>query len=174
MKLLVVYYFVLVMSLFAASGNAKAQTPTNASRPTSEQSLQELVKEVRQLRVTLQSMNASVYKGQVMLERLKLQQEQVSRMTRELNDVRENLAEIRGQETRLKELVNRTEKGVESGTSDPRELAAAKNELDMLNQREQRLATRETQLANDLEFERAKLNDLNNRLNALELEMAPK
>ena len=44
--------------------------------------------------------------------------------------------------------------------------------LEMLNQREQRAAARETQLANDLELERAKLNDLNDRLNALELEMA--
>lgn len=34
-------------------------------------------------------------------------------------------------------------------------------------------STREVRLANDLEVERARLNDLNDRLNAFELELAP-
>ena len=43
-----------------------------------------------------------------------------------------------------------------------------------MSQREQRLAVRETQLANELEAERAKLNELNDRLNMLESELTPK
>jgi hypothetical protein len=35
------------------------------------------------------------------------------------------------------------------------------------------LVAREIRLANDLELERARLNDLNDRLNALELELTP-
>jgi hypothetical protein len=50
--------------------NASAQqSQREAVRPSSEQSLQELVAEVRQLRATLQRMNAAIYRGQVMLER---------------------------------------------------------------------------------------------------------
>ena len=42
-------------------------------------------------------------------------------------------------------------------------------------QREQRLVTRETQLATEFEAARALLNDLNDKLNALvEIEMTPK
>ena len=171
MKLSIVCLFV---SLFVVVETASAQTSTNASRPTSEQSLQELVKEVRQLRSTLQSINAAVYKGQVMIERLRLQQEQVSRTSRELTDLRENLSELRAQQHRLKELSGRVETGVETGAKHPGELASVKTELEMLSQRELRMAAREAQLSNDLELERAKLNDLNNRLNALELEMSPK
>ena len=44
----------------------------------------------------------------------------------------------------------------------------------MLNLNEARLVARETQFTNDLELERAKLNDLNDRLNAFESEMLPK
>jgi DNA repair exonuclease SbcCD ATPase subunit len=175
MKVSPVCLFVLVVSIFVMPEKALAQsTAQNLSRPASEQSLQELVKEVRQLRATIQRINAAAYKGQVMLERLKMQQEQVSRATRELNDLRENLGDIRAQQARVKELVSRTESGVEVGTKHPGELAAVKTELDMLNLREQRLAVRETQLANELELERAKLNDLNERLNTLELDMIPK
>jgi DNA repair exonuclease SbcCD ATPase subunit len=174
MKRSLLYLIVFaVCSIFLTSESAVAQS--NVARPTSEQSLQELVAEVRQLRGTLQRMNAAVYKGQVMLERLKLQQEQVTRISRELTEVRESVNEVRSQQLRIKELLNRAEAGVEVGMKHPTELAGIKAEMEAIGQREQRLAMRETQLANDLEVERAKLNDLNDRLNALvEIEMAPK
>ena len=161
----------LLFLFFLTSENVAAQA--NTSRPTSEQSLEELVREVRQLRATLQRMNSAMYKGQVMLERLKLQQDQVARITRELSEARENLSEIRAHQTRLNDLINRTEASVEKGEKDPSELAQIKDELNIHKEREQRLATREVRLATDLEMERARLNELNDRLNAFELELAP-
>jgi uncharacterized phage infection (PIP) family protein YhgE len=115
-----------------------------------------------------------MYKSQVMLERMKFQQEQFARMSRELADTRENLSEIRAAMTRLKEMLPKAEAGVESGVKHAAELAGVKAELEHLKDREQRLGTREAQLASDLELERAKLNELNDRLNALELELFPK
>lgn len=164
--------FVFVLFV-CVCGGASAQTAKPA--PTSEQSLQELVTEVRQLRATLQRMNAAVYKGQVMLERLKLQQEQVTRISKELTEVRETVQEVRMQLQRMKDMLGRAEPRVEGGAANADEVAGLKGELDLVSQREQRLSMRETQLAGELEAEKAKLNDLNNRLNALiELEMAPK
>ena len=151
----------------------KGLAQANTSRPTSEQSLEELVREVRQLRATLQRMNSAMYKGQVMLERLRLQQDQVARITRELSEARENLTEIRAHQTRLNDLIARTEASVQKGEKDPNELAQIKDELNIHKEREQRLAMREVRLANDLEMERARLNELNDRLNAFELEIAP-
>lgn len=171
MKVSLVCFLFLLVSLFVSPEKALAQA--NTSRPTSEQSLQELVREVRQLRATLQRINSAMYKGQVMLERLKLQQDQVARMTRELSDARENLGEMRAHQTRLNDLMIKTEASVQKGEKDASELAQLKGELEMLKEREQRLATREVRLANDLEVERARLNDLNDRLNAFELELAP-
>ena len=171
MKLSLVCFLFLLVSFFVMPDSALAQT--NGSRPTSEQSLQELVREVRQLRATLQRMNSAMYKGQMMLERLKLQQEQVVRMSRELADTRENLIEMRTQQTRLMESVIKMEEAVESGVKHPGDLAALKGELEVIKDREQRLAAREVQLSNDVELERAKLTELNDRLNALESELAP-
>ena len=165
-------FFLLLACVFVSAQAVKSQTVVRA---TSEQSLQELVAEVRQIRVTLQRMNAAVYKGQVMLERLKLQQELVMRISRELSEAREQIQNVRAEQAKTKEFITRLEAGVETGTKHPSELAAAKVEMDQLSQREQLLVTRETRLANELETERAKLNDLNDRLNALvEIEMAPK
>ena len=164
--------FLCLLLLFLMSGTALAQA-TSTSRPTSEQSLEELVREVRQLRTTLQRINTAMYKGNVMIERLKLQQEQVARITRELADTRENLSEIKSHQTRLSDVLPKTEAGVDTGVKHPGEVAGIKSELEMLKEREQRLIAREARLANDLELERARLNDLNDRLNALELELTP-
>lgn len=171
MKLSLVCLLLLVVSFVVAPERALGQA--NTSRSTSEQSLEELVREVRQLRATLQRINSAMYKGQVLLERLKLQQEQVARITRELTDARETLSEMKANQTRLNELVTKFEAGVEKGEKHPSELASLKVELEMLKEREPRLAARETRLANELELERARLNDLNDRLNALELELGP-
>ena len=84
-RLLVCLSVLIVCTLSLTPAKSFAQTPT----ATSEQSLQELVKEVRQLRAALQRMNATAYKGQVMLERLKLQREQVTLIERELRDTRD-------------------------------------------------------------------------------------
>jgi hypothetical protein len=167
------FLFVLLTCTFAY---ASAQQPAKSGmQPTSEQSLQELVAEVRQLRATLLRMNVAVYKGQVLLERLKLQQEQVTRISHELAQVREDVQEFRGAQQRIRAMVPRVQEGIEAGTRHPSELVELKREMEQLSDREQRSMARETRLAADLESERAILNELNDKLNALvELEMTPK
>lgn len=174
MKRLPICFLVLIAGLFLLPARAFGQSST-AVRPTPEQSLQELVTEVRQLRATLQRMNAAVYKGQVILERLKLQQEQVSRINRELRDARDNLSDLRAQQSKMKEVLGRVEADIEKGVQRDADRISLKAELEVLRQREQRLAMRETELANELEGERAKLNELNYKLNmVLEHELSPR
>jgi chromosome segregation ATPase len=90
-----------------------------------------------------------------------------------LADARETLIEIKAAQTRLNDLLTKVEAGVEKGEKHPSELASVKAEFESLKEREPRLIAREIRLANDLELERARLNDLNDRLNALELELTP-
>lgn len=175
MKLSLVSFLFLVVSFFTMPESALAQsTAANAPQPTSEQSLQDLVREVRQLRATLQRMNTAMYKGQVTIERLKLQQEHVFRIAREQRDTRENLSETRTQQNRLRQSIRSAEAGAEAGVKHPAEVAGMKSELASLREREHRFAMREAELTNELMLERAKLNELNNRLNELEVELAPK
>ena len=122
---------------------------------------------MRQLRATLQRLNAAVYKSQVMLERVKLQQEQVTRLERELRDTRENLSDLRSHQLRITEVLGRVEAGIEAGVINEKERTSLKGELEVISQREQRASSRETQLANELETERAKFNELNDKLNLL-------
>ena len=165
MKRLVVCLFVLLACvLFLTPANSFAQTAATA---TSEQSLQELVKEVRQLRAALQRMNAAAYKGQVMLERLKFHREQVTRIERELRDTRDNLSELRGQEIKLKEMLSRMDDEVATGVVSEKERTSFKAEFKVVNQRQHQAMMRESQLVTELEAERAKLNEINDKLNLL-------
>ena len=166
MKRLLVCLFVLTVgTLFLTPASSLAQTKT------SEQSLQELVTEVRQLRAALQRMNATVYKGQVMLERFKLQQEQVVRIERELRDTRDNLGDLRGEAIKIKALLGGVNDGVEAGTVNASDRVSLRAEMKKLSEREQRARMRESQLAHELQIAHTKLNELNHKLNLLEGEM---
>jgi uncharacterized phage infection (PIP) family protein YhgE len=158
-----------LLLLTANSSSAQAVKPED--RPASEKSLSALVDEVRQLRAMLQRVNQTVYKTNIMIERLKFQQEQVARLSRELDNVRENMADMRMQATKMKELLPRVEAGIENGMKHPDDLAGLKQEIEVITQRELRLAQRETQLMNELSMERSKLMELTERLNTLELEL---
>jgi len=171
MKTRIALFAFAVGCLFLTAGQTIAQSVKPEDRPASEQSLKDLVSEVRQLRAMLQRVNQTVYKTNVVIERLKFQQEQVVRLSREIDNVRENLAEMRMQATKMKEHIGRVETGIERGWYKPDELAGLKQEMDVITQRELRLAQRETQLMNDLAVERSKLMELSERLNTLELEL---
>jgi len=165
-----VVLFVGVLLFGAQAASAQATTPVSGSAPTEEQSLRDLVNEVRQLRAMLQRVTITNYKTNIVVERLKFQQEMVSRLSHELNDVRETLADTRASIARMREQASRFQAGVESGVRNPDELAAIKLEVEAANQREARLATRETQVMSDLATERMRLAELNDQLAKLELE----
>lgn len=162
-RLFVCLFVLLVCTLLLTPASSFAQTTT----ATSEQSLQELVNEVRQLRASLQRMNAAVYKGQVMLERLKMHQEQVMRIERELRDTRDNVSELRTQEAKVKQLLARASAGVTAGSVNETELVSLRAESRAINERQHHAMVRQSELTNELRGERAKLNELNEKLNAL-------
>jgi hypothetical protein len=165
---------VLSIAVLFVSANATVAQETNlgaGARPTQEQSLQDLVSEVRQLRAMLQRFNATVYKTNVVMERLKLQQDIVARHTGDLDEVREKLGETRSDIMKLRDLLKSGERNIEVGIANPDVITKYKLELNEALQREQRLAMRETQLINQLSMARNKLAELNSRLDLLETEI---
>ena len=158
--------FVVALCVLASS-SVVAQTTV-----VSEQKFEELISEVRQLRIEVQRLNASAQRVQLLLERSRSQQEIVSRLTQRLSDARDELGGIRGRQTKMTELLENAEKRKEAGLQGEAELKAISAELGELKQREQRLSERELQLSSELQAESANLNDLKTRLDKLEQEIA--
>jgi peptidoglycan hydrolase CwlO-like protein len=163
----------MVMLVLSSTRESQAQTyaSPNSGGPRQDQVVQELLGEVRQLRIALQQISVNAYRGQVLVERLRLQQEQVNRVTQELTSARNQISEMRstqlGARARLDEMENQQDKGLVSASL----TAKYKEVLEDLKRREQSLSERETQLTVQVEAERANLVELNKRLDALELEM---
>jgi hypothetical protein len=149
----------------------QSEPPPKPGSLNQDKVMQELLSEVRQLRLAIQRTSVNAYRGQVMLERLKLQQGQVNRMAQELEAVRNHINDLRSARVVLKQKLDGMEKAFDVGVLSEPQLTVAKAELDEINQREQGLTERESKLMTDLNQERATLDDLNRRLDTLEQEM---
>lgn len=150
---------------------AQTGTQTNASRTESDQVLKEILNEVRQLRADLQRLNVNAHRTQALLDRMKVQQEQVIRLTREIGNVRDELLAIQHRQVRIKEALEMLEKQKNAGLVKEEEVKVVASELEELKQREQRLMEREPQLSSELDSTRATLAQLNSRLDELEQEL---
>lgn len=103
--------------------------------------------------------------------RLRLQQEQVNRLSQELNSTRNQISDMKSTQVTAKAKLYETEKQYDKGLASESLTARYREVLEELKRHEQRLTEREIQVTAQLETERANLTDLNKRLDALELEM---
>jgi chromosome segregation ATPase len=163
--------------------NSKAlTTPANQSPQNDNvQPMQALLNEVHQLRLAIQRSNLNTYHAQVTLERLRLQQQRVDRLSEKLEEARAKLSEIRSNQVKLPEEIKRVEELL-GKEPDPinrgfkrRELESVlqtvKAELENLAQKESQAREQEAHLNGQLQTEQAKLNEVNERLDALQKEV---
>ena len=165
-------FFVFSMFIFAPRHCiAQSDSPSKSGGQGQDKVMQELLSEVRQLRLAIQRTSVNAYRGQVMIERLRLQQSQVNRISQDLETVRNHTNDLRSARVVLKQKLDGMEKQFDAGIISEPQLNLAKAELEEINQREQGLIERENKLASELSQERATLDELNRRLDALEQEM---
>jgi chromosome segregation ATPase len=165
--------FCLITLIILSSQQSYAQSEgsSRSSQVIQGQVLKELLDEVRQLRIDLLRMNGHAYRAQMVAERLRLQQEQVNRLTLELNKVNSEISDLRSTRPGLNEQIEGLEKKVETGLIPNSELKAAKAAMERLSQREQSLMEREPQLTAELSAERGNLEALKARLDEIEREI---
>jgi hypothetical protein len=147
--------------------------------------MQALVNEVRQLRLAIQGSNLGAHRSQVIIERMRSQQQTVDRVAERLRWARDEASRFRMYlplqqaeiQNRLKLIEDDLSEnlGANARRAKERELEITKQRLGMMGQEETRLRENESQLAARLQIEQTKLAELNDQLDALqrELEMPP-
>jgi TolA-binding protein len=160
---------------FIAPHSAPAQTIAGVAAETGDsQTLRLLLIEVRQLRQLLQRANLNSYRTQVLIERLRVQQGRVDRLLGELEQLRLEALDEKMSEPNIAEFTREQENQI-SREPDPTrrsEMEAVYKSLkNQIAQREQQRRERETELTIRLQTEQARLNELNDRLDALEREL---
>ena len=163
----------------ASFSNPNARMTAVKQLPQSDnaQPMQALLNEVHQLRLAIQRSNLNTYHAQVTLERLRLQQQRVDRLSEKLEKVRIELAEIRSHQAKLPEDLKQVEDNLAKET-DPNKRRELEAVLQILKREPERLAQaltqaleQEAQLIAQLQPERVKLNELNDRLDTLQKEL---
>jgi DNA repair exonuclease SbcCD ATPase subunit len=159
----------LISLLVCVSFTALAQTPAS-DVPT----LQTLLVEVHQLRIALERSTQIAPRIQIAVERLKMQQEQVGHVAKDVDDARRELDHFRTEQGRIQQRVQSIENAV-TETADPEKrrdlndaLGSSKQELDQAEKSAQQAQVREGELTSQLQSEQAKLTELNDRLNQIE------
>jgi predicted nucleic acid-binding Zn-ribbon protein len=159
----------LISLLVCVSFTTVAQTPASDA-----QTLQTLLAEVHQLRIALERSTQIAPRIQITVERLKMQQDQVARVGRQLDDVRQELDHFGTEQSRIQQRVQFIENAVNE-TTDPEkrkdlnnQLGNSKQEADQAAKSVQQIQTRESELTSQLQSDQAKLTELNDRLNQIE------
>jgi chromosome segregation ATPase len=138
------------------------------------QTLQTLLSEVHQLRLALERSTQMAPRIQIAVERLKLQQEQVARTTRLLEDLRHNMDKSRSDLSKNQQRLEAMTAEFDQST-DPnrkRELDEVTKMLKFENEQTekalQQMQAREGELAGQLQSEQPRLTELNDRLDQIE------
>jgi hypothetical protein len=163
-------------------GRGIAQTNNTAiAKSLSEASaLQEVVNELQLLRRAVERSTLTQQRAVVFVERLRLQHEVLLRLSRELEVPRRSLLEIRTTRSYLEEQVKEIERVLTTAT-DPKHrraleetMARFKSQIELSSQSEQRELAREAELRTQMTTEQSRMNELNERLDAMEREFEKK
>jgi len=156
--------------LLVAAGTAAAQT-TNPDAST----MQALLAEVRQLRHTVETKLSLGPRMQIILQRAQYQEQKVLRVQQQLDEVRKQIAAEAARQTGANERLAKIEQDIsaESDAGRRAQLEDMRTGLKMVvgNGPDQQLRARETELSNSLDTEQAALNELNEKLDALERQL---
>ncbi|MBL8186512.1 MAG: hypothetical protein JNK38_00815 [Acidobacteria bacterium] len=182
-KIRSIAFSILCLIIFCCglSGNSLAQSNKSEVAPVNSQDdtqvLRMLLNEVRQLRLTLQQTNVNAYRTQIALERLRLQQTRVDKLTRDLAELQMQMNEAASNRPRLAERLKELEASInqESDTARRANLTMEYKDLKFnLAQRdewEQQQRDHEAQLNRLLQVEQAKLSEYNEQIDSLQRDL---
>ena len=169
----------LVMFCFDSSIRAQAQTnkPADSAQGDRDQTLKQLLSEVRELRLAVQRATVSNTRFQMLIERVRVQQAHADALSRQLESVRSQVAEFKATKPQMEQQIKDAEDLLDQ-TPDPSahadlesRIKGGKANLVRLAQEDERLRNRETALDTELQGAQAKLNELNGQMDALMSEL---
>ena len=156
-----------------------AQQPGRVDAAGDQATIQALLVEVRQLRIALERSASLLPRLQLATQRIQAQQDRVDRLSRELRDFRNQMAQHTSERDRVADRLKQieSEAGQTQDLNRQKEMETAKKvlspELVRHTAREQQDRAQEVELSSQLQVEQFKLNDLSDQLNALDKQLQP-
>lgn len=165
-----------LFSTAAAQSQPKGTAGSVQTEP--DKILEQLLKEVRELRVAVQRATLINTRFQMLIERVKLQQGQVDAASRRLDNHNTEVADVRSAKHQMEQQVKEAEELLER-TTDPNgrsdmesRIKSMKANLARFGLAEEGMRNRAPTLETELQAAQAKLNELNSQLDTLMNEIA--
>jgi predicted nucleic acid-binding Zn-ribbon protein len=147
----------------------QAQKPAESAQADRDQTLRQLLAEVHELRLAVQ--RATLF--QTLIERIRVQQGHVDALTRQLETIHSQIADLKAAKPQMEQQVKDAEELLDR-TTEPNEHAdlesrikAVKGNLARLTSEDERLRNSEAALENDFQAAQSRLNELNSQLDTL-------
>jgi chromosome segregation ATPase len=165
----------LVTLCFVSSTRAQAQTnkPPDSTREDIDQTLKQLVIEVRELRLAVQRATVSSTRFQMLIERVRVQQAHVDALGRQLESVHSQVAEMKAAKPQMEQQIKDAEDMLDR-TPDPNvhselesRIKGGKANLARLILEDERLRNHETAIDTELRSAQSQLDQLNSQLDGL-------
>jgi predicted nucleic acid-binding Zn-ribbon protein len=169
--------WLLILMLVCSLAATSAQAQSITKQADDNRTMQALLNEVRLLRQTLQRTGLNAYRSQIILDRIRASNEQVLRLTRTLEDIRNEVEKTENTIPRMKEQVKVLETHIEQETDANKrarlefEHKDVKRSIEYYKVRLEQLREREQQLSTQLREQQTKLAELESRLDGLEREI---
>ena len=151
--------------------------PAESAEGDRDQTLKQLLVEVHELRVAVQRATVSNNRFQMLIERVRTQQARVDVLSRQLENIRSQVAEMKAAKPQMEQQIKDAEDLLDR-TADPNahadlesRIRAGKANLVRLAQEDERLHNREASLDSELQAAQAKLNELDGQLDSLMSEL---
>jgi chromosome segregation ATPase len=168
----------VTVCLFAPTRTlAQTNKPGESAKGDSDQTLKQLLTEVRELRLAVQRATVSNTRFQIVIERVRVQQAHVDALSRQLENMHSQVAEMKAAKPQMEQQIKDAEDLLDR-TPDPSahadlesRIKGGKANLARLTQEDERLRNREAALDTELQAAQAKLNELNGQLDSLMSEL---
>ncbi len=165
------------LCLLPTNVSAQSEKPAASAQPDRDQTLRQLLTEVHELRLAVQRATVTNTRFQMLIERVRVQQAQVDSLSRQLENVHSQIAEMKAVKPQMEQQIKDAEDQLDR-TPDPSahadiesRIKFLKGNLARLSQEDERLRSRETALDTDLQAAQAKLNELNGQLDSLMVDL---
>jgi len=173
--------FVLCLVTFCCvsptGAQAQSNKPAGSVQGDRDQTLQQLLTEVRELRLAVQRATVSNTRFQMLIERVRVQQGHIDALSRQLENIHSQVADMKAAKPQMgqqikdaEDLLDRTPDPNAHAELDSR-IKGGKANLARLAQEDERLRNRETAIDTELQAAQAKLNELNGQLDSLMSEL---
>lgn len=169
--------FLFMVILFAWLGLVPTANGQSSKEPDERTAIQDLLREVRMLRQalqTLQRMNLDTYRSQLLVDRIKASREDIRRLTTSLNETRDTLFKTQNTIPQFVERQKLFESQIQLEVDQQKraqlefELKRTRESVEIYKSQIEPLKEREQQLTADINAEKAKLQELESRLDLLE------